>query len=522
MIRPFHGKPGWYVLPIEEARPLFGASGLLIQGKLCRIHQTHLPLLHTDEAQRLLSVVNNSPEEWKRRDARTEPLGFKLRTAQQSGIDYILSRQGSRGTLLGDDMRVGKTLTSLMSHDTSTGPLVVVAPLQARGVWLGWMKRVWPEHADNIGVVTGRKFNPEVLKHPLVFMHYDVIKDWQTPIEIGTLIFDEAHFLTNHKSKRTNAAIFHAMRAKRVIAMTGTPIWNMPSDLWSILSLVAPGGFGGYYDFCKRYGLPVQSAYGLQFTGISNEVELRERMSEIMLRRRWVDVSDDIPPITRNVIIASVDDATRRKLDIIAASLKSDRSNTAGNLARYREQLAMLKVPVVVAETKKALKANEPIVVWTWHRAVAEEIKADLGEHAYLIHGEIHANEREARIERWKQDCREGRARALVATMAVAQVAVDFSIARLALFAEIDYTPAVVGQAEMRTFDILRGMNITFVVADHVVDQRIVRSLVTKLGAANPLGVGAAIDAIDALRSAVLGTQEEADLDRLLEDMLAA
>jgi len=522
MIRPFVGKPGWYVAPIDMVRPIFGASGILLQGATCRIHQTHLPLLNNDEAQRLLSVTNNVPEVWAQRDVATEALGFKLRTTQQTGIDFIHARRGIRGTLLGDDMRVGKTLTALMAHQPDSGPLVVTAPLQARGVWLGWMRRVWPEHADNIGVVTGRKFNPDVLKHPLVFMHYDVIKDWQTPLDIGTLIFDEAHFLTNHKSKRTNAAIFHAMRAQRVIAMTGTPIWNLPSDLWAVLGLVAPGGFGGFRDFCMRYGLPVQTGYGVQYTGLSNEVELKARMSEIMLRRRWVDVADDIPPITRSVIVASVDDVTRRKLDILSAKLKSERTNTAGNLAHYRSQLALLKVPTIVAETNKALDAGEPIVVWTWHKETAERVKEKLGDRAVMIHGDIPAVTREERIAHWKEQCGAGNPMALVANMAVAQVAVDFSVARLALFGEIDYTPAVIGQAEMRTFSPLRGMDVTFVVADHIVDQRIIRSLVSKLGAANPLGVGAAVDAIDALRSAALGTQEEADLDRLLEDMLAA
>jgi len=106
--------------------------------------------------------------------------------------------------------------------------------------------------------------------------------------------------------------------------------------------------------------------------------------------------------------------------------------------------------------------------------------------------------------------------------MAVAQVGLDFSHAHLAVFAEIDYTPAILTQAEMRTFSPARPMNITYIVADHHVEQRVVLALTRKLEAANPLGVGAANDAITLLRHALQGPIEDPDMDRLLADLLDA
>jgi SNF2 family DNA or RNA helicase len=302
--------------------------------------------------------------------------------------------------------------------------------------------------------------------------------------------------------------------------MTGTPIWNMPPDLWAILTLIVPGGFGDYYSFCNRYGAPEPSAYGMKYTGISHEAELRKRIDEIMLRRRWVDVADDIPPITRNVLVANIDEKTKKKLDIIAAEIHSDRKNTAANLAHYRRVLSLFKVPTVVGEAKRMLDADESVVLWAWHKETADALLERIGERGYLIHGDISITKRDEIIAKWKQSKAEGRAVALIATMSVAQVGLDFSGAS-PIFAEIDWTPAVIAQTEMRTFDPKRPMNVTFVVADHLIEQRILRSLIAKLGAANPLGVGAAIDAIDALRTAVFGTPEEADLTRLLDAFLS-
>lgn len=277
-------------------------------------------------------------------------------------------------------------------------------------------------------------------------------------------------------------------------------------------------GWGNRYDFCNRYGAPQSTAYGTIYTGLSNGAELKERMTEVMIRRRWIDVTEDMPAITRSVLVAEVSDAERNKLDVLAGALKSDRTNTAGNLAAYRQRVALLKAKVVCAEAREISWRREPCVIWTWHKSTADHIAKTLGGGVFVIHGDVQADERERRIEAWKASV-DG---VLIATMAVAQVGVDFSHARIAIFAEIDYTPAILGQAEMRTFAPHRGMDIIFVVANHIVEQRVVRALINKLSAADPLGVGAAVDAIDALRDAVIGPTDEGDLDRLLEDMLAS
>ena len=474
------------------------------------IHRSHLPLL----AKPLASApkpLSDRAEAWAARDARTEPLGFKLRVTQQQAIDYITQR---RGTLLGDDMRLGKTLTALMCHDPADGPLVIIGPLSSRAVWLGWIRRVFPD--ASVGLLLGKKLDPAVLAHPIIFGHYDELRHWQAAFEIGTLVFDEAHALTNGASWRTKAASFLSARAKRVIALTGTPIWNMPPDLYSVLGLVTPGAWGSFFDFAQRYGAPVPGAHGIEYTGISHEDELNLRLTEVMLRRTWKDASADMPAISRSVVIAEVTEAAGKKLDVIAASLQAERSNTVGNLAAYRRAASLFKLSTVVAEAAKITSRNEPVVIWTWHVDFAKKIAEAVD--GFLITGEQQANERERRIEAWRASSNG----VLVATMAVAQVAVDFSHARIAIFAEIDWTPGVIAQAEMRTFAPTRGMSILFVVLDHVVDQRLVVALERKLTAASSIGVGAASDSIDALRVAVFGAKEEGDLDRLLDDLLAS
>lgn len=515
-------KPGYFRVVVDDRiRPtLLGVPGIRWDDDrldLAIMHRSVLALVDLPDARNAIKPIVDQAILWEARDRNAAFCGIKLRTTQHQAIDFISQR---RGTLLGDDMRVGKTLSAVWSHRPSDGPLVVVAPLPTRAVWLGWIRRVFPEL--EIGVITGKKYDAEILKRPIVFGHYDIIHKWQAVFPIGTLVLDEAHQLSNPNARRTLAAGLLQAQAERVIALTGTPIWNRPANFWSILGLVAPGAWGTYHAFAERYGAPVSTAYGKLYPGLSNEDELRARMSDVMLRRRWVDVADDLPAISRSVVVAEVSQEQQNKLDVLAGKLQSERSNTVGNLAAYRRAVTETKLIVTCLEAEKIITRGESVVVWTWHKDFADRISKKLGSvmaEPFLIHGDIGVVEREDRIAAWKA-CEEPRI--LVATMAVAQVGIDLSHARNAIFAEIDYTPAMLGQAEMRTYDPTRPMNVWFVVANHLVDQRIVRALIAKLSASDPLGVAAACDSINALREAIMGPEDHGDLDRLLEDLLAS
>ena len=113
-------------------------------------------------------------------------------------------------------------------------------------------------------------------------------------------MLDEAHYLVNKGTRRSNAVVLLASRAQKVLALTGTPIWDMPADLWNVIGMLAPGAWGSYWDFGYRYGLPVETGYGTEFSGSSNKEELTARLSEVMIRRLWKDVQSDLPPISRN------------------------------------------------------------------------------------------------------------------------------------------------------------------------------------------------------------------------------
>ena len=510
-------RPDWYVTPQAWLPEVAAVPAVnLGAGNSLEVHLTHLPLLvrQHPEVAALLPVADMTAR--GQLDEECRQLGFVPRLHQHSGAEFARSR---RGTLIADQMRLGKTLCALLAHDPAVGPLVVVAPLAARGVWIDWFRRRWPD--EEPAVLKGKTFVPEaVADKRIIFTHYDILPAWQTSFSdtrIGTLVLDEAHVLSNSRTKRTQAVFLLGARAERVIALTGTPLWNRPYDLWAILAILNPGAWGSHYDFGQRYCDPILGTHGTSYLGTSHEEEFRTRLAEVMIRRTWMDVRVDAPPSSRTVEIADITEAQAYRLEVLAEKVRdfSKARVHAGDLARFRRLLGTLKSGAAADAALRVLDGGEPVVVWAWHRDVAYRIAqelADRGHVAYTITGDDDQPLREATIDAWR-GCSVA---ALVVTISVGQVAIDLSHARQAVFAEVDFTPTTIAQAEMRIFSPARPMAITYIVVDHTVDRALVGALCKKCEVAETLGVPAAETAIDVIAGAFGMRPEAADLNRLM------
>ena len=387
------------------------------------------------------------------------------------------------------------TSAALVMHDPSTGPLMIFAPLDVRAVWTAWVRRVFP--GASIAHLEGHAPDGRIFReHDVVFAHYDILAWHQVAgIKIGTLIVDEIHMLSNATSRRAEAVRVFTPLARRVITLTGTPLWNRTEGLWPVLAATNPGAWGHRpFSFKQRYCSPQMGEHGWRYGEVSNVEEWRLRIAEVAFTASWKIERPDLQPTIRRRISARVDDADLLRLDEVAEGLRgSDVADTTiGAIARYRSATGMLKVPTVVARTLE-VSADEPVVVWAWHKAVikavAEATRA-AGRPTFLIHGDrtIPAEERVRRIEAWRQEPRG----VLCATQAVAQVGIDLSHARHAIKAQTDWTPAVDYQTDMRTFDPNRVMTIERVTTTHPVEVMIDDHGAAKLARAEAAGLPAA------------------------------
>lgn len=514
-VKPVVGRADWYWIPEAWAKILDGVSGVIVDKNVrYQAHRSALTLI--PEAA---DLIRKNPAH------RLDEKGvWKLRDYQKVARDFIVSR---RGTLLGDQMRLGKSPTVCFAHDPAEGPMVVAGPLQSRDtVWMTWFSRLWPER--KAVALTGRTYDrAEIDNADLIFVHYDVLPAWQSLVRCKPALFvlDEAHVLSNQKADRTQVAKMISVVAGRTVAVTGTPLWNKPAGLFNLLACVVPGAFGGFKEFSERYCDGHPGSHGWVADGTSNVEEFKQRMAEVMIRRTWQDVRAELPGVDRAVVPVDASETQKRKIELLSEQVrqnsKSNRRTEIGELARYRRLTGKLKTQAAADLAKKIVETqDESVVVWSWHKDVAESVAAALPEGfpVFVCHGDMSIVEREEKIQRWKR----APGQVLVLTMGIGQSAIDLSNAPHAIFVEVDFTPAVVAQAEMRTFSPERPMFVHFLYLDHPVDRRLIETLVAKCQKAQELGTPAADSAIDVLREAFGISEGSTDLDALRVAMEAS
>ncbi len=512
MIEAYGPRSDWYVIDDAQAKSLAEIPGLgrVEKQGLWLAHRSHLPLIDV----KVPSLERQHVPKFQD--------GTTLRNYQEEGARFLTGR---RGVLLADGMRIGKTAQCIAAHDPDDGPLVVVGPLAVRSVWLDWFRRRWPDTPS--AVLRGRKYDPKVNDASLIFTHYDILPKWQSiglTRKIGTLVFDEAHLLSNRKSKRTQAALIMAPAAERVICATGTPLWNRTEGLWPLLSVTNPAAWGTYTAFTERYASGMPGAWGWETGAPSNVDEFRERLSEVMIRRRWEDVRDELPPTTRAIESAPMSARQALEIDKLAVQIREKFGDFAGagsftevgELARIRRIVAQEKTKVATDCALRVVQSGEPVVVWVWHRdvgdTIAEKLKAKKVP-TTLVTGAVEEEYREDLLDTWR-----GRPTgALIISMGVAPAGIDLSHAAHCIFAELDWTPATMGQAAMRTFSPARPNFETYVVAEHEIDRKLIEVLISKCDAAGELGIPATDTQTIAFNVFSDPSESAADLDRLAD-----
>jgi SNF2 family DNA or RNA helicase len=206
----------------------------------------------------------------RRLQARATPDGFvgELRPYQERGLGWLsfLGNLGL-GACLADDMGLGKTAQLLAlvleERSRSTGPTLVLCPMSLVGNWQREAARFTPElsvyvhHGQNR--LDGKAFTRNARKADLVMSTYGLAtRDQQllATVKWSRLVLDEAQQIKNSAARTTQSV--RAIPAEHRIAMTGTPVENRLSELWSIMQFLNPGLLGSEKGFRERFAIPIE------------------------------------------------------------------------------------------------------------------------------------------------------------------------------------------------------------------------------------------------------------------------
>ena len=218
-----------------------------------------------------------------------------LRMYQQQGIQWLydLKNMNLNG-ILADDMGLGKTLQVLVFYEqyvSKEKPSLIVCPSSLMYNWMSEIEK-FKIDVDAVCVTGTQDVRKDIIKenHELYITTYDYLRrdvELYMSMEFEYIVLDEAQFIKNPKTK--NAQSVKSLKSKHRLALTGTPIENGLSELWSIFEFLLPGDLYSLNYFTKNFEKPIQMGDD------KRQAQLQKLVSPFILRRTKKQVLKDLP-----------------------------------------------------------------------------------------------------------------------------------------------------------------------------------------------------------------------------------
>ena len=326
------------------------ARTLTEQGGELVLAPVHAPLLADLAAEAAVSV----PPRWEELQERIttsstlelpipDGLTAELRDYQRDGWRWLARlARWSTGAVLADDMGLGKTVQALalLLDRASTGPGLVVAPTSVGFGWLAEARRFAPSLAARPYRGPGRAaLLPELGPGDVLVTSYDILTrdaELLQAVAWGTVVLDEAQAIKNPSAQRSRAA--RGLQGAFTVALTGTPVENHLSDLWSLLAATVPGLLSTQRAFRQRFAVPAE---------VHGDTTAREALSRVVrpfiLRRTKAEVAPELPERTEVTLKVALSAEEQRMYEGLRAStLEALTANDTPLKRRHIEVLTSL------------------------------------------------------------------------------------------------------------------------------------------------------------------------------------
>ncbi|MBX6750782.1 MAG: DEAD/DEAH box helicase family protein [Micromonosporaceae bacterium] len=287
-----------------------GGEGQLSAGEAVRlVHQLAeagppLPIRDVDGEGWLADLLTGRAGERLELIDPPASLSATLRPYQRRGLSWLafLDRLGV-GALLADDMGLGKTVQVLaleawLRDQGPRPPTLVVCPLSVLGNWQSEIARFTP--SLRVTVHHGASRSGDLTAADLVLTTYGTAAkdvDRLAEVQWDRVVLDEAQHVKNSASLTARA--IRRFPARHRIALTGTPVENQLSELWSIMDFLNPGAWGPAGVFRARYGVPIE-----RYRDEQAAARLRRLTRPYVLRRLKTDdqVIADLPARLERIV----------------------------------------------------------------------------------------------------------------------------------------------------------------------------------------------------------------------------
>lgn len=257
-----------------------------------------------------------------------EHLRGVLRKYQKVGYRWLRTLDAySFGGILADDMGLGKTLqliSVLVAHkaEGDKGTSLIICPASLVYNWQEEFRRFAPELTVSLIVGTQPERAERIRRYQesdVLITSYDLLKRDIAEYEdcsFAYQVLDEAQYIKNHSTAASKAV--KIIRSRTRYALTGTPIENRLSELWSIFDYLMPGFLYGYDTFKKELEKPITRQQNEDATA-----RLKKMVSPFILRRLKQQVLKDLPDKLEETRYAHLEDRQQQLYDAQVLHMRS-------------------------------------------------------------------------------------------------------------------------------------------------------------------------------------------------------
>ena len=419
----------------------------------------------------------------------TPPAELKgeLRPYQMTGLKWLWTNISKGfGVCMADDMGLGKTIQVIslilkMKEEKSLDkPVLVICPTTLIGNWMKELQMFAPS-LDAV-VYHGAERQLDV-KHDVILTTYAIMRidvEELKKQQWGMIIVDEAQNIKNPDTAQTLA--IKMLKSDVKVAMTGTPVENRLTELWSIFDFINTGYLGSLRDFQKSYAIPIE-----RFKENSRAAKLKMSISPFVLRRLKTDkhVITDLPEkmVINDYCYLSKSQAVlyEKTLNEMMEKISGFTGiNRRGNIFKLITALKQIcnhpyqflkggeiskelsgKMDKCISTVQNILDNNEKTLIFTQYKemgdilckVIAEECNTD----PLFFHGSLTVPQREDLIDRFQNN---EDSKIMILSLKAGGTGLNLTSATNVIHYDLWWNPAVEDQATDRTYRIGQDKNV--------------------------------------------------------------
>ena len=419
----------------------------------------------------------------------TPPADLKgeLRPYQMTGLKWLWTNVSKGfGVCMADDMGLGKTIQVIslilkMKEEKSLDkPVLVICPTTLIGNWMKELQMFAPSLDAVVYHGAERQLD---IKHDVILTTYAIMRidvEELKKQQWGMVIVDEAQNIKNPDTAQTLA--IKMLKSDVKVAMTGTPVENRLTELWSIFDFINTGYLGSLRDFQKSYAIPIE-----RFKENSRAAKLKMSISPFVLRRLKTDkhVITDLPEkmVINDYCYLSKSQAVlyEKTLNEMMEKISGFTGiNRRGNIFKLITALKQIcnhpyqflkggemgkelsgKMDKCISTVQSILDNNEKTLIFTQYKEMGDilckVISEECNTNPLFFHGSLTVPQREELIDKFQND---DDTKVMILSLKAGGTGLNLTSATNVIHYDLWWNPAVEDQATDRTYRIGQDKNV--------------------------------------------------------------